>query len=276
MLPQKPFVDLNFSLKNGYKVYTSETSTAQNTHTHHHDSYEIYMLLNSRVDFFADGAMYPLNPKELIAVRGTSPHGRLTVHNGSAEYMVIMLDKDFFVQNGCTQYEEIFYPHARGDRKISAATCENSGLYDVYTRLKKYTNNFTDTDNVITRTLLIEFLHILNTNTHFSKIYTLHPQVEKILTYIDENASKKLSLDEIAQYAYLSKYHMSRLFKKYVGCTINQYITTKRIERTIALTQEKKNITEACIEAGFSDYSAFYKAFVKLHGVPPKTMIKSK
>lgn len=276
MLPQKPFVDLNFSLKNGYKVYTSETSTAQNTHTHHHDSYEIYMLLNSRVDFFADGAMYPLNPKELIAVRGASPHGRLTVHNGSAEYMVILLDKDFFVQNGCTQYEEIFYPRVRGDRKVSAATCESSGLYDVYKRLKKCTNNFTDTENVITKALLIEFLHILNTDTHFSKTYISNPQVEKILTYIDENLSKKLTLDELAEHAFLSKYHMCRLFKKYVGCTINQYITAKRIERTIALTQEKKNITEACIEAGFSDYSAFYKAFVKLHGVPPKTMIKSK
>lgn len=259
-----------------YRVYVRESAFADGTRTHRLNSYEIYMLLENHVDFFADGAIYPLAPKELIAVRGSSPHGRIAQHDGSAKYMVILLTKEFFTANDCTQYEEIFYPRVRGDRKVSAATCESSGLYDVYKRLKKYTKDFTDTENIITRTLLIEFLHVLNTNTHFSKTYISNPQVEKALDYIDKNLTRKLTLDEIAQHTFLSKYHLCRLFKEYVGCTVNQYITLKRIEKTQAMVSEKKNITDACIEAGFSDYSAFYKAFKREHGAPPKTLLKSK
>lgn len=276
MVLHKNKKNIVYTLKNGYRVYTREASDIQNTHTHEHNSYEICMLLENCIEFFADGAIYPLAPKELIALQGTSPHGRLTICDGTAKFMVILLSKDFFTENNCTQYEEVFHSHTRGDRKISAATCESSGLYDVFKRLEKYTKNFADTENVITKTLLIEFLHILNTETHFSQTYISNPQIEKILTYIDENLSKKLSLEEIAQHVFLSKYHMCRLFKNYVGYTVNQYITTKRIERTRSLVSEKKNITDACIEAGFSDYSAFYKAFKKAYGDLPKALLKNK
>lgn len=259
-------------LAHTYTVY--KRSYAYGNQPHTHDHYEIFMMLENNVNYFADGVIYPLAPKELVAVHGALPHGKLTLNNPDAKFLVIILSKNFFIENNCTQYEDFFYPNTRTSRKISASVCEKSGLFDVYKRLEKYTDNFKNIDNAVTKSLLIEFLHILNTDTRFSQTYISSPQIEKALSYIDKHLNEKLTLDKIAEQAFLSKYHLCRLFKTYVGYTVNHYITLKRIEKTQALMNEKKNITEACTEAGFSDYSAFYKAFKKAYGTSPKSILK--
>lgn len=258
----------------GYILYKNNSDRLDKQHTHSY--YEMILLLKGKIDYFADGVIYPLAPKDIIATQAGTPHGKLKLYDNEREYIVMFFDKKFFETHDCPQYEAFFHPATRFNRKISASVCESSGLFDVYQRLQKYTNDFTDIHNAVTQALLVEFLHILNTGVRFSKTYISNPQVEKTLDYIDQNLTQKLGLEEIAQHAYLSKYHLCRLFKEYVGYTVNQYITLKRIEKTQTLIKEKKNITEACVEAGFSDYSAFYKAFVKLHGAPPKTTMKSK
>lgn len=262
---------MEITLTNGYKVYEHCSETIELPHTHHF--HEIFMPLDGQVEYFVEGTIFPLAPKDFVLISGGDPHAKSRLSHPPLKCFVIFLDHDFFVRNQCLEYEEIFFSHSSTEHKISADICEKSGFFHVYQQLKSYTNHFTDTDNPITRALLLEMLYLLNHCSDFSTAYISNPQVERILEYINHHYTDKITLDQLAGETFLSKHHICRLFKKYIGYTINQYITMKRIDKTVQLARSGKPLLNACMEAGFSDYSTFYKAFVKEKNISPRDYI---
>lgn len=257
-----------------YKVYEKQSEPSERVHIH--DFHEIFMLLEGNVKYFAEGTIFPLAPKELVVIRSGLTHGKTISDSPYVKCFVIFLTHDFFIKNNCQEYEKIFCSQKNSEYKINAEICENSGFFDAYTRLREYTNNFSDTTNAIARSIIIEMLHILNNNANFSTSYISNNQVNKILNFINDNFAEKITLDDISHATFISKYHICKLFKKYVGYTVNQYINIKRIEKVKVLVAQGQTITSACVEAGFSDYSAFYKAFLRINHVPPGEIMKAK
>ena len=260
-------------LQNGYKVYETCAEYAETPHTH--NFHEIFMPLNGQLDYFVDGAIFPLEPKDFILISAGDPHAKSKLSYSGLKCFVIFLNHDFFVQNQCPEYEEIFYSRSFAQHKISAEVCEKSGFFHAFKQLENYTDHFQNTDNLITKTILLEMLYILNHHSDFSNAYISNPQVERILEYINHNYTGKISLDQLAAHTFLSKHHICRLFKQHIGYTINQYITMKRIDRTLQLVRSGKSILTSCVEAGFSDYSAFYKAFVKEKHMSPSKFLQA-
>ena len=81
------------------------------------------------------------------------------------------------------------------------------------------------------------------------------------MTYVQEHLFEEISIDQLAETFYISKYHLMRLFKKETGYTIHRYISEKRM----AAAKEKllcgvpaAKVSEEC---GFQDYSTFLRAF---------------
>lgn len=95
--------------------------------------------------------------------------------------------------------------------------------------------------------------------------------LQKAIAFINENFCKDISLDDIAQAAYISKYHFSRLFKSVYNMTIWDYINIKRIDKAIHLLgNSNENITTIAIESGFNSVTNFNRTFKKVTGCVPK------
>ena len=77
-------------------------------------------------------------------------------------------------------------------------------------------------------------------------------------------------LDELERIFFISKYHLCHIFKQATGLTVHGYITDKRLTYAYELYGEGKNLSDAAALAGFSCYSAFYRAYTKKYGMPPK------
>ncbi|MGV7716425.1 AraC family transcriptional regulator, partial [Mycobacterium kansasii] len=59
------------------------------------------------------------------------------------------------------------------------------------------------------------------------------------IDYIQKNIQRPISLNEVAQRAYLSPSYLSRLFKKYLHVNFIEYVNNQKI----ALAQEKLSLT---------------------------------
>ena len=94
------------------------------------------------------------------------------------------------------------------------------------------------------------------------------------LSYINENLTKELNIDELAAMSYMSRYHFMRLFKSQTGCTVHNYIRQKRLVLAARLIREGMGAASAAAECGFSDYSAFHRAFSDTFGVSPGKLKK--
>ena len=94
--------------------------------------------------------------------------------------------------------------------------------------------------------------------------------IETAVDFINNNLDKRLSVEHITQSINISKNVLYKNFHERFGCTVNSYITEKRIEKSIELlTYTDLSVEEISQPVGFSS-AAYYSAnFKKLKGVSP-------
>jgi len=97
----------------------------------------------------------------------------------------------------------------------------------------------------------------------------LYERIVAAKIFIDENYHEPISLDEISQKAFLSRFHFHRLFSQVYKRTPHQYLTLKRIEKAKDLLSENKQVTEVCNEVGFESLGSFSVLFKKEIGFAP-------
>ena len=98
-----------------------------------------------------------------------------------------------------------------------------------------------------------------------------NPYINDLKRQLELYPECKLSVEEMAQNAFLSKYHFIRSFKAEVGLTPHQFQIQNRIRKAQRLIHEADTITEVALTTGFCDQSHFIKQFEKYVGLPPLT-----
>ena len=89
----------------------------------------------------------------------------------------------------------------------------------------------------------------------------------ELMSYINENYKKDISLASAAQNCYMTPNYVSQLFKKETGMTFVHYITQLRMEEAVRLLETtKKSTSEICSMVGYNDYFYFLRIFKKYTG----------
>ena len=93
-------------------------------------------------------------------------------------------------------------------------------------------------------------------------------KIFSVIDYLDKHFTESINLDDLAERFYISKFYLTREFKKEFGITIIQYILNKRIEYAKELlTFTDKTIEEISEICGFHDQSYFSKQFKKSENI---------
>ena len=186
--------------------------------------------------------------------------------------MVFEVDDEFFKCNNCCEYLSVFNDREVGTKnKIPAEFVKSSGLSDTIKRWFKYTDDGKNLDTPISRSVFIEILYIMNNiNDFYYDEEDTDNLIPKVISYINKNFTGKITLEDLENEFFVSKYHLCREFKKTTGHTIIGYVNNKRLAKVKELYKEGSSINKICVEAGFSSYSSFYKAYLKEYGIIPK------
>lgn len=90
------------------------------------------------------------------------------------------------------------------------------------------------------------------------------------IRYMEENLGQKISLDDCARAAGLSRYHFSRRFKKYLGMGPMKFLGALRISRAkVLLASGKLNVSEVAFKVGANAVSTFCTQFKRFTGMSP-------
>jgi AraC family transcriptional regulator len=97
-------------------------------------------------------------------------------------------------------------------------------------------------------------------------------KLRSVIEYIMENLEGSPTLGQMAAVAHLSPYHFARQFKAATGLAPHQYVIARRVERAQHLLRkdDKFELAEVALRAGFSDQSKFSFHFKRLIGVTPR------
>ena len=107
---------------------------------------------------------------------------------------------------------------------------------------------------------------------HFSTVSQAHaPEYARVAkAYIDANYTKKLTMDEVAEYTHSSLSQLNRTFKKYYQTTPYQYLLNLKIEAAkILLASSHFSIKKIALELGFCDEHYFSNIFRQRIGISP-------
>lgn len=100
-------------------------------------------------------------------------------------------------------------------------------------------------------------------------------RINVVWQYIQHNLDKRPSLDELAEVACISPFHLHRVFRAYTGESLSCYCRRLRLERAASQLQAQSNgITEIAYASGYETPAAFSKAFKRQYLVTPSEFRK--
>lgn len=99
---------------------------------------------------------------------------------------------------------------------------------------------------------------------------SMSPTIRTIVSYINSNLDRKLTLSDLARSATLSRSRMCSLFKKEMGMPPGQYVKTVRMQKAADLLERTSlTVTQIRAKIGMQDESRFVRAFKKVYGLAP-------
>lgn len=103
-------------------------------------------------------------------------------------------------------------------------------------------------------------------------------KIDDVIEYIETNITKELDCKSLALKMNLSVYEFRRIFSFVVGCPISEYIRKRRLSLSAIeiMTADKPDILEISEKYGYSNQSAFTRAFCEQHGVSPSVCMHEK
>lgn len=109
-------------------------------------------------------------------------------------------------------------------------------------------------------TMLTEL--IVETSTNNAGTFLIPEYVKSIARDIDKNFRSDFSLSDFEEKYHLSKYHIAKQFKKYIGTSVNEYLITTRISYAKDLLKYSElSVSEIAFESGFHNVTHFINLF---------------
>lgn len=97
--------------------------------------------------------------------------------------------------------------------------------------------------------------------------------IENALHYIEDNLQHPLSLDSVSGSFNMSKYYFHRLFSAMMGCSLNNYILSRRLNASVRLIQnDTLPLTDIAYQLSFGTQASFTRAFKRKYGITPSSV----
>ena len=93
---------------------------------------------------------------------------------------------------------------------------------------------------------------------------------ENVTEYINQHYADSLTIDQLAEQFFVSKYHLMHEFSQKTGTSVYRYLMQQRLHAVCELLEQGTVPNEAYLLCGFKDYANFYRAFRSAYGQSPR------
>ena len=241
-------------------------------HLHSHGFYEVLYICSGNIQYLIGTDRYRLQPGDVILVPPGVSHRPLLTEGQSETYRRYVL----WLSNEFVQMIASFFPREGflcPSLLRTAGTKRNQISRRFQTGIRETSNQKPGWKAALyanTIELMVEFYRIvMDTNTQHP--LSEEPQLlDQILNYVEENLSNRISLSETARKFYVSESTISTIFRKEMGISFYRSVTQRRLIASKNLIVSGEPLENVAGKVGFSDYSAFYRAFKQEYGISPR------
>ena len=265
-------------LNENYRYFHLRDTAGQERDFHFHEFDKLVLLISGRVDYCVEDRVYALRPWDVLLVKHHTIHKALIDKSEPYERIIIYFGRKYFdrAMPG-VQLMECFERAGRGDCLLSAGPEQRQEMERTLSLYEASSEDARGGATAMCDTYIMQLLIQLNRLTAEgtgAEKRAGGTKIEPVLSYINENLARRLSVQELAERAFLSKYHFMRLFKEQTGETVHAYVRQRRLLYAARLIREGVPANKAAADSGFSDYSTFHRAFRESFGISPGELKK--
>ena len=259
-------------LKEDFRLFHINDQTKKDFSYHYHDFHKIIVFISGKVTYHIEGKAYHLKPRDILLVSQGAIHKPEINPSVPYERYIFWIRDTLSCQELNTCFQKA---NDRSFNLVRADSALQERLKDLLPEIEQTLQNKHFGDTVLRNALFTQFMIYINriflrtSSSPDKKAYSSDTQVEQLLKYINRNLSENLSIDQLAERFFLSKYHMMRKFKNETGYTIHNYITSKRLLMARSLISQGMPVMKAAQASGFHDYTTFVRAYKKQFGKAP-------
>lgn len=261
--------------------YYHDSKMNKRTGLHTHPYYEFYFFLEGHAEAQVNKEHYMLAYGDILIVPPRVSHG-IFVHDFDIPY------RRFDLWMSVPFYNNLV--NMSGDYAYAVNKASNENRHVIHTDRITFNSILSKLFNIIgeekgnrfgreTQLMISLGDLLMHINRLAFEQFTTHNVTQgalyqNICDYIEHNIDEKLSLDNIADHFFLSKYYISHVFKDNIGISIHKYIAKKRLQLCHDAIMGGEPISQVYNTYGFDDYSSFYRAFKKEYNMSPKQLIQ--
>lgn len=261
-----------------FYVIRRKFDVASHVSYHVHDYISLIYILSGSCTYKINNELYPVKKGDIVLCNPGIFHGKILnagetideFHTGFTDICIKNLSKNHLIADtACPvisplKYEQDFFKCCSEmllEQKKNEPGCE-----------------------LLLKSLFMKLIVILLKETYYNEnmeeqnafnfeTYDKINIVNTIVTFINENYMKEVSLDKISRNMYLSAVYISKIFKEETGEPPINYLIRIRLSKARDLLEESTlTIKEVAKQVGYDDAYHFSKLFKKYYGYPPSKL----
>ncbi len=247
---------------------------------HWHDEYEIYIIDKGGAIFYTDDKQTKLYENDIVFINKGCTHGAYRNDKLDCNFTAIVFSEDFIASYNddiiTRLYHQIFTTKNLSSIFITTISKGQAKIIDLINELKILFDKRPFGFQILVKAKLLEIIGIIlimsnQDEISHSSISNNQSFIKCVTTYIQDNYSRNITIEDISKNSNMSKGHFERTFKKHFKMTPFEYLIHYRITKSLELlSNTDKTISEISLETGFNSFSYFSKCFKNIMNTTPR------
>ncbi|MBQ7336018.1 MAG: helix-turn-helix transcriptional regulator [Clostridia bacterium] len=235
------------------------------TDFHMHDYYEISLILSGKVKVLLPDHVREGTEPRIVLASPKTPH-LMSRHPDIFYSRLNLLFSDEFIADYIPEWKQLSTVFGKAGRVVTLSPEQTALCKSRILEIQAEKDPFRQ--RLMILCLLSLIAEIAGTEENDG---TEIPRfVSDALTYISTNYAKKILASELAWSLGVGRTTLMTAFKKYIGCTLNDYVIRFRVKSALRLLREGKTEQEAAEVCGFSDTCSLIRSFKRCYGKTPR------
>ena len=220
------------------------------------DYYDFTFMLEGRMTYYANGTKYIMEKNDAIFLKPQTLRSRV-----AGNEPVRFVSFNFYALNDDLLPFNEYLP--------KCITSNIRKLIELYP--PSHLTTFYHSKEKCTNMLNFILFELLDTDAMKSG----NEHVIRILNYIEEHITDKITLQTISAYINLSREYTSYIFKRETGKTLTTYINERKLRLAKELIlNEEMSLADLAAHLGYENYNYFSKIFKKYLEITPMELKK--
>ncbi|MBB6730005.1 AraC family transcriptional regulator [Cohnella zeiphila] len=259
--------------------------TGATTFAHHwHEHLEFLYVVEGEARFSCNSETHDVVPGDIVIVNSADLHHGISLSDRLFYYAVIVDPALLHSHTVDTVEAKFITPIAQGRIRFANKISDDPIVRESLTSLIGEFNGQAFGYELAVKSWLYRLLTALlrrhtavslSPEQYSSRLRRLE-RLDPVFRHIEERYADKITVDELAGIARMSRFHFGRVFKELTNRSVTDYLNFVRINKSeYDLRHSEKTITEIALENGFGDVYYYSRLFKSYKNVTPSSLRKS-